>query len=187
MKLKIRPLTLTRWNDFEKLFGKSGACGGCWCMWWRIKRSDYEKNKGAGNKRKMKKLVGENSVPGVLVYSCKDVIGWCSVAPREEFPVLNNSRVLKKIDEEKVWSIVCFFIDKNFRGLGKSVDILKGVIDYVQKRNGKIIEGYPVEPKNKKMPAVFAWTGFASAFRKAGFTEAARRSDTRPIMRYYIK
>jgi GNAT superfamily N-acetyltransferase len=187
MNLKIRPLTLPRWNDFEKLFGKSGACGGCWCMWWRLKRSEYEKSKGSGNKLRMKKIVEKNSIPGILVYSGNEVIGWCSVAPREEFPVLNNSKILKKVNEEKVWSIVCFFIDKKFRGLGNSAEILKSVVEYVQKRRGKIIEGYPVEPKNKKMPSVFAWTGFASAFRKAGFTEVARRSETRPIMRYYIK
>jgi hypothetical protein len=49
-----------------------------------------------------------------------------------------------------------------------------------------IVEGYPVEPKTADMPAPFAWTGTASAFRKAGFTEVARRSATRPIMRYVV-
>jgi hypothetical protein len=33
------------------------------------------------------------------------------------------------------------------------------------------------------MPGVFAWTGFVETFRRAGFVEVARRSDTRPIMR----
>jgi hypothetical protein len=32
---------LANWIDLEKLFGAHGACGGCWCMWWRLKRSVF--------------------------------------------------------------------------------------------------------------------------------------------------
>ncbi len=52
---------------------------------------------------------------------------------------------------------------------------------------GKILEGYPVQARGSKLPAVFAYTGLASAFRRAGFRECARRSPTRPIMRYRIE
>jgi hypothetical protein len=45
------------------------------------------------------------------------------------------------------------------------------------------VEAYPVEPKNPSLPPAFAWTGLAAAYRRAGFTEVARRSATRPIMR----
>jgi GNAT superfamily N-acetyltransferase len=187
MELRIYPLTKSRWKDFEKLFGERGACGGCWCMWWRLNRSDFNKSKGSGNKKKMKTLVNDGIVPGVLVYYHNKIIGWCSVAPREQFSVLENSRILKKIDEEKVWSIVCFFVDRKYRGLGISVEVIKSVVEYLMKKKVKIIEGYPVEPKKDDLPTVFAWTGFASAFRKAGFIECARRSETRPIMRYFIQ
>ena len=37
------------------------------------------------------------------------------------------------------------------------------------------------------MPDAFAWTGLSAAFLKAGFKEVARRSETRPIMRFYLK
>jgi hypothetical protein len=33
----------------------------------------------------------------------------------------------------------------------------------------------------------FAWNGLAAAFRKAGFREVARRSPTRPIMRWQAR
>jgi hypothetical protein len=36
MKITIRPLTPSRWPDLEALFGRNGACNGCWCMYWRI-------------------------------------------------------------------------------------------------------------------------------------------------------
>jgi hypothetical protein len=36
--------------------------------------------------------------------------------PREDFIKLENSRVHKRIDNNIVWSIPCFFIHKDFRG-----------------------------------------------------------------------
>jgi GNAT superfamily N-acetyltransferase len=135
----------------------------------------------------MKSLVTAGIVPGILAYDNDKPVGWCSVAPREDFPVLENSRVMKRIDDKPVWSIVCFFINKEYRKKGLSVELLNAAKNYVKNNDGKIIEGYPVEPKKGKTADVFVWTGLASAFRKAGFKEIIRRSETRPIMRFSIK
>ena len=48
---------MDRWNDFETLFGEKGAYGGCWCMWWRISRKEFEQQQGDGNRRAMQQLV----------------------------------------------------------------------------------------------------------------------------------
>ena len=186
-ELEFHPLTIDRWPDFEELFGERGACGGCWCMWWRLKRSEFERTKGEGNRLAMKAIVESGEVPGILAYAADKPVAWCSVAPRENFPVLGRSRILKPIDEIPVWSIVCFFVDKGYRNRGMSVRLLQAAIDYVKQQGGKVLEGYPVEPKKDRMPAVFAFTGLASAFLKAGFVECLRRSETRPIMRFYIR
>lgn len=182
-KFKFYPVTKINWKDFENLFGEKGACAGCWCMYWRMRRKDYDLQRGSGTKKIMKNLVNNGTVPGIIVYDNNKPVGWCSVAPREDFPVLENSRVLKRIDEKPVWSIVCFFIQKEFRKKGLSLELLNAAITFVKMNKGKIIEGYPVEPKSGKTADVFAWTGLASAFRKAGFKELERRSETRPIMR----
>ena len=184
--LEFYPLTKDRWSDFETLFGERGACGGCWCMWWRLKRSEFEKKKGTDNKKAMKAIVCGGEVPGILAYEEGNPIGWCSVAPRDSFPVLSRSRILKKIDETPVWSVVCFFIEKKHRNKQVSVQLLQAAIKYVRQQGGKVLEGYPIEPKKGRMPSAFAWTGFASGFRKAGFVECIRRSETRPIMRFHI-
>jgi GNAT superfamily N-acetyltransferase len=114
-------------------------------------------------------------------------VAWCSVASREEFPSLERSRILKKVDENPVWSIVCFYISKQYRNKGVSIKLLKEAKKFCKSQGAKILEGYPIEPRKGKMPDVFAWTGFVSAFTEAGFVEVARRSDTRPIMRCYLK
>lgn len=186
-KFNFHPVTKENWNDFEKLFGEKGACAGCWCMYWRLRRKEYDSLRGEGTKRKMKNLVNKGIIPGLLAYDIEKPVGWCSVAKREDFPVLENSRVLKRIDDKSVWSIICFFIDKEYRKKGLSVELLNAVKAYVKINGGKIIEGYPVEPKKGKTADVFAWTGLSSAFKKAGFKEIIRRSETRPIMRFSIK
>ena len=122
-------------------------------------------------------------VPGLLAYVGGDPIGWCAVAPRTAYPVLQRSRVLKPVDNEPVWSVACFFIARPYRGRGVSVKLLEAAARYARKRGARIVEGYPIEPRRGKVPDVFAWTGLAPAFRKAGFEEVLRRSPTRPIMR----
>ena len=91
--------------------------------------------------------------------------------------------MLKPLDQQPVWSISCFLVDKRFRKQGLSLKLLEAACDFARDRGATILEGYPVDSSKKSYPAVYAWTGFIGAFRDAGFEEAARRSETRPIMR----
>ena len=98
LALNFQPATPSRWPDVEELFGERGACGGCWCMFWRVPRKDYEANKGAGNKRAFKRIITSGAKPGILAYIGKEPVGWCAVAPREDYIALERSRVLKPVD-----------------------------------------------------------------------------------------
>ena len=184
--IEIYPLDISRWKDFEALFGERGACGGCWCMSWRLKKADFEKQKGNMNKESLKRLVEANEPTGLLAYLDGKAIGWCAVAPREVYIRLEKSRILKKIDDKPVWSISCFFIAKEYRRSGISEILINGAINYCMEKGAEIIEAYPEEPYSSKVPDAFMWKGMPSAFQKAGFVVAERRSRTRPIMRYYL-
>jgi GNAT superfamily N-acetyltransferase len=181
--IEVRPLTADRWSDFAILFGKNGACAGCWCMWWRLPRAEWVKGKGEGNRRAIRALVQGGETPGLLAYADGQPIGWCAIAPRAAFPRLTTSRTLKPVDDQPVWSITCFFVARPFRRCGVTVELLKSAVKFAFERGAMIVEGYPVDPK-KEQADVFVYTGLVSAFRRAGFTEVARRSPTRPIMRY---
>jgi len=187
LSLTFHPLTPDRWDAFETLFGVRGACGGCWCMVWRCSRPEYLANKGEGNRRAMKELVDDWVEPGILAYDGDVAVGWCAVAPREDYPGLGRSRILKAVDDVPVWSVSCLFVAKDYRRRGVSVALLKAATEFVAGRGGTVVEGYPVEPKTPSEPAVFIWTGTASAFKKAGFREHRRGSKTRPIMRFALK
>ena len=182
-KLCFEPLTAERWLDFERLFGPRGACGGCWCMWWRLPHSEYERSKGAGNKRAMKAIVRSGEVPGIIAYDGAEPVAWCAIGPRERFGRLDRSRILKRVDDEQVWSVVCFFIAKSHRKRGISLAILEAAVDYAARCGAVTVVGYPVDPVRGATADLFAYTGLASVFEKAGFREVARRCETRPIMR----
>lgn len=186
--IRFFPLTPERWPDFEELCGVRGACGGCWCTYWLLPRSQFDAGKGAGNKQTIKQIIEAGRVPGLLAYMEGHPAGGCALAPREAYPVLERSRVLKRVDDLPVWSVVCFFVAKQFRRKGVTVGLLKAAVEHAASQGARIIEGYPVEPKEEgDVPAPFAYTGLASAFRRAGFVEVMRRSETRPIMRFIIQ
>lgn len=182
-ELQFRPLTPDRWPDLEALFGARGACGGCWCMTWRLSRSQFEEQKGPGNKRAFRKIVASGHPPGVLAYAGKQPVGWCAVAPREVYPALGRSRVLGPVDEQPVWSVSCFFVAREFRGQGVTVPLLQAAVKFARSQGAKIVEGYPQDLGQGTLPAAFVWTGLLPTFTAAGFKEVARRSPKRPIVR----
>lgn len=185
--LEFQPVTPERWQDLETLFGKRGAYGNCWCMWWRMPRSQFDKQTGQAKKQALNAIVTSDEVPGILAYAHGQPIAWCSVAPREAFPVLERSRTLKRVDDKPVWSVVCFFVAKPFRRQGLMVRLLQATVAYAKEHGAQIVEGYPVEPKHTNLPDVSSFTGISSAFAEAGFVEVLRRSEKRPIMRYFLE
>jgi len=185
-QLIFKPVTMGEWPDLQKLFGPNGADGGCWCMWWRIKRSEFDRNHGEQNRRAMEAIIHSGDVPGLLAYLETEPIGWCSVAPREAFPVLDRSPVLKRVDDQPVWSIVCFYIARKYRRSGLEGLLIEAAVDYARSRGAKIVEAYPVDPATGQFDSGSAFTGTIGTFRRLGFEEVARRSKRRAVLRFII-
>ena len=190
-EIQVVPATAERWNDLEQLFGKKGASAGCWCMFWRLKRSDSSKLKGEGNKAILKEMTLANQVPGVLAYAARTAIGWCSIGPRQDYLALENSRLLQRVDDQPVWSIVCFFVNKNFRKQGVKRALLAGAGEYAISQGARIIEAYPIDMQSellqgKRLTGYSGYMGIASVFRALGFVEVRRASETQLIMRYSV-
>lgn len=185
LDLSFHPLTQKLWHDFEMLFGDHGACGGCWCMHWKLRGKAFSENKGDGNRQIQKSIVDAKKNPGLIAYSEGYPIGWIAIEPRSEYPKLATSKVLKQIDNEEVWSITCLFIEKKHRRKGITVELIKAAVEHAKKYGAKIVESYPMDTKTKQSPA-FIFTGTTSSFKNAGFKEVARNSSTHPIFRYII-
>ena len=176
----IRPAD---WDGFSAVMGEKGGCGGCWCMLWRLSKREMDAGMGDGNRDAMRALFNDGTGPGLIAWVDGHPAGWIQVDRRSAFPRLETSRVLKPVDDAAVWSIACFLVDKRYRRKGLSAALLRAACDHAARQGARIVEGYPIDTPKPKYAPVYAWTGFVGAFRDAGFTEVARRSETRPIMR----
>jgi len=183
--LTFAPLTTGNWEEFVRLFGSRGACGNCWCMYYRLKKEEFDQGKkNEGNKKTMKKLVWEGRPTGFLAFYEGRAIAWCAFAPRQDFIKLEKSRVHKRIDDLPVWSIPCLFIARDFRKKGVSSELLTALIKYARKKKIKTLEAYPVIPTQDKLPDAFAWIGFYKSFARAGFEIVDHTSKNRPMVRF---
>ena len=186
-EITFEPLTKNNWGKFLQLFGAKGACGQCWCMYYRLSPADFKEGKANdGNKLAMQELVWDKRPTGIIGFYQEQAIAWCAFAPRTDFSRLARSRVHQPIDQLPVWSIPCFFIDKKFRRLGVSVQLLKGVINHARRQGIKVLEAYSTIPTTKKLPDSFAWIGLYKSFERASFEFVDQTSKNRPMVRYYL-
>jgi GNAT superfamily N-acetyltransferase len=186
LTLTVRELTPELWPKFEKLFGDHGACGGCWCMAWRCPDGEkWADLKGPRAHDRMKELVLSGKAHGMLAFDGEEAVGWCSFAPRLDFPKLQRARSLACDDAERVWSLPCFFIRRDWRGKGVATQLLKAAVKALRARGAEIAEGYPVRPAKpgEKIPHAFAWVGTRALFEKAGFQVVGNAGGSKERMR----
>ncbi len=184
-QLVFKPVTIAEWPDMQALFTTTPSWG-CWCMYWRGDRSDYKQQKAAGHKEAMEKVIRSGTVPGLLAYRAGKPVAWVSVGPRTDFRALENSRVLKRLDDQPVWSIVCFLAAKSERGKGVLASLIEGAVQYAVEQNAAIIEAYPHIPQENANPTLNDYMGTLPTFLKLGFVEIARPSKTRAVVRYSV-
>lgn len=171
MNLEFRELSPDLWPQMQALFGKTGACGGCWCMSWRLKKGEkWESVKGEPARQRMKDLVASGRAHGILAFADGEPVGWCSFDRRTDYDRLNRAPSLKCPDAEQVWSIPCFFIKRGYRNRGISGGLLDAALSALQRLGATVAEGYPQRPKQGRLADPFVWTGILSVFERAGFT-----------------
>lgn len=175
---------MDRWEDFVTLFSEHGVQNGCWCTYWRLTRQQFHRQYyGEKSKQLMQTIVQAGKVPGILAYCDGKPVGWCSIAPRQEFPSLDRSALLRSVDEQPVWSIVCFFISKLYRGEGLSGRLVEAAVAYARQKGAKIVEAYPYNTTSRHCLPPERYMGVLSTFQKAGFQSAVDRGGKRVLMR----
>jgi GNAT superfamily N-acetyltransferase len=182
--LTVRPLGRHDWPLVARLFGANGACGGCWCMWWRLPRHGkaWLAAKGEPNRRSLQRLVGEGAVHAVLAFAGAEAAGWCTFGPRASFPFLLASRALAREAPAGAWSVVCFFIPRRWQGQGVATALLAAATERALALGATEVEGFPVVPHGAgPIPAAFAYTGVPRLFRAAGYRPLRRPAGARPI------
>lgn len=187
---RVQPLTPELWPQLEALFGKNGACSGCWCVHWRVPHADYVAMRGTDAKAFFKRRVKKGPPPGVLAFAGEEAVGWLQIGPRADTPEWNSARrataPLSEADAEdaRVWGATCFFIKSSARGQGVMEALVKGGVAFARANGARVIEACPIDGK---VGNVDAYVGLKSVFDRAGFREVARRRPNRPLMRLTLK
>ncbi len=179
-----RPIESDDFPILEQLFGANGACGGCWCMYWRVPSTGnyWAAHKGVKNKHAFRRLIETSEAHGAIAFEGDDPIGWCSYGPRDSFAYLKRSRLLPEPTIEGVWSITCFFIARRARMQGVSSLLLQTACTDVRQRGARYLEGYPSSAVGGVAAAAFVHTGLPGPFLKSGFSPVAV-SGARTVMR----
>jgi len=189
MSLTIRPLTADRWPDLVDLFGpERGANSGCWCMWPRVPGTEWKALGKEGRKRRFAAIVKKGPPPGLVAYDGDLAVGWVAVGPRPSVARFNDSKTSHPVADEAspepddTYAITCFFSRPGHRKKGMMQELAKAAADYARKKGAEAVEACAIEP-DKPLQWGEGFVGLASVFRRLGFSEVARRSPKRPLMR----
>jgi GNAT superfamily N-acetyltransferase len=187
MKLTLQPLTPQRWPDLEALFAARGCAQArqCWCMYYRETGSASELGgaaRAAAHREGLKSLVDGGRPPGLIGYRGGEPVGWVALGPREDFAKLTRSPVMKPVDDQPVWSVICFVVPAAHRGQGVARALLGGAKAWARRQGATLLEGYPMDKAGRAGDDTM-WFGTRSMFEQAGFGEVARRKPERPVMR----
>jgi GNAT superfamily N-acetyltransferase len=183
VQLTIRPLTPDVWPALEDLFGKNGACNGCWCMYWRIGAA-YRRRTAGRNKAAFHEIVRRGPPPGLVAFDGDVAVGWCQLTPRDALPWLDRAWRLKRVDQAPVWSLSCFYVRIGYRKRGVTSALITAALRAAKRAGAVALEAYPLDAT--KTPSA-SGTGYATAFERLGFRTVACQVPPRPIMRHDLK
>lgn len=180
--LDCLPMTPERFADMETVFGEQGVARRCFCMHWR--RPDGGHGDERDNRDRFADIAAAGPPPGLLGYVDGDPLGWVEVGPRNDFPTIRRSRLLKPVDDVEPWTINCFVVRTGQRRQGIGKGLLSAAIAFATDQGAGVIEAYPVDGERGSVVDYF--TGTLGMFSEHGFVEVIRRNDTRPIVRLTV-
>ena len=187
-EIEVRPLTPERWDDFAALFGRNGACLGCWCSYWRVPRKEFDAIRGEEAKALMRARVEAGPPPGLLAYRDGEAVGWLQTGPRADTPQWNSPRRLSApapdapAEDPGVWGATCFFVKAGHRRQGVTTALVAAAIEQARTAGARVLEACPMDSERRR-DVTTMYVGSAGTFRRAGFREVARRKADRPLMR----
>jgi GNAT superfamily N-acetyltransferase len=168
--VQIEPVTPDRWDDLVAVLGSSGGDGGCWDMFWRLTASEYAASSRDRNRASLREVVEAGSVPaGLLAYRDGAPAGWISVGPRSGYRRLARSRHFRPVDDQPVFSVICFRVVPGHRRAGVAAELVHAAVEHARGHGAAAIEAYPVDTGGRRLDTLAAYCGTLDLFLAAGF------------------
>lgn len=187
--IDTRPLRRDDWPVIAALFGDNGACGGCWCMWWRVPMGGktWAAAKGAPNRAAFRALVEAGEASGVLAFAGDEPVGWCAVGPRADFPRIERSKALLRDWDAGTWSLNCLYVPARWRGRGVATALVAAAVAFARRQGARELEAYPQGvAAGERLAGAFAWTGVPALFLAQGFRPSAGSGSDRGRSLYLL-
>ena len=181
-ELYFRPVTADTLADLKRFSREHGKFRYCSCMRWRMTSAEFKRSNKPKRIEALRDNVANGRPTGVLAYADRIPVGWCSIAPREEFRGLERYRKLARIDDAAVWSVTCFFVDRQYRRIGLTVDLLEAAVRHASDSGARVVEGYPVE----STAASYTYMGSPETFIRAGFSDVTPPGRERRMFRIIL-
>jgi predicted GNAT family acetyltransferase len=162
MHVAISPLTPDLWPDFEDLFGKQGACYGCWCTHFRLPPAARRDNDRERNKEHIRARIAAGPPPGLLAFADD-----------------------ADASDPGVWAISCFFLRSRVRGTGLTHRLVEEGIAFARQGGARFVEACPMT-QSRSTRSIGLFVGSTRVFEKAGFLPMVERKAGRPLMRYVL-
>jgi GNAT superfamily N-acetyltransferase len=183
--VEIRAVTAELLPDVDELFGSSATTRGCRCMWFLLSTKEMEGGWGEANRGRFERLVAEAGEPvGVLAYDGGRAVGWCAAGPRSRYARALRSPILAARDRAEdgdVWLVPCFFVRTGARRSGVTKRLLDAVVAEAARHGARAVEGFPLAGAGPHRDD--RYLGTEGLFAACGFTEVARPSPRRVVMR----
>ena len=183
--IAVQLATSERWDALADFFQRPGPRGGtpftagCWCQYWHLRGRAFEDGWGETHRGRLEEQVRGGEAPGLLAYLDGETVGWCRLGPRESFERLEHSTALARVDDEDVWSLVCFAVHVSARRRGVAGALIEAAASHAAARDATLLEAYPVRAGHH---VIDSFTGYLPMFLAAGF-EPVREAGRRTIVR----
>ena len=135
----------------------------------------------------LKKELDAGPPPALIAYVDGEAGGWVRVGPRIAQVRIPRTReiagaTVQPLDDASVWSVSCFVVRKEHRGLGLTAALLDAAVAHAREGGARVIEAYPTDPTVAKHSPNELYRGVLSVFLAAGFTEVARPKPDRALV-----
>lgn len=144
-ELTVRSLSEATWPAYASLIERhNGVWGGCWCMAFHEGTPEEANTFVCKRDRKLRR-VRDGSAHAAVVFDGEVAVGWCQYGRAPEIRPQNKfkRKYLPGVEREPDWRIMCFFVDRKYRGKGVSSMALDGVMEAIAKEGGGLVEAYP--------------------------------------------
>ncbi|MEJ3403427.1 GNAT family N-acetyltransferase [Rathayibacter sp. YIM 133350] len=185
--VRILAVSDAPWADVERIFGTRGDPSTCWCQFFKVPPSDWKTKKPLEFKEMLQEQVlTRQPPPAVVAYLDDEPVGWCAIEPRDHYPRVLNSQVGSASDQPTgdpaIWAVTCFVVRVGFRRKGVGRALLEGAVRQARESGARVIEGYPIDPVEKKFSSADLYHGTLSQFLGAGFEVVSRPSPNRALV-----